>query len=299
MSSRYDRVELGQGRIRYTVHAVAPPPGNQALMRWAPLGAAVFFGLIVVGSGSPGSGFFGMLIRWAIAIGGGIYLHRWVKDWASRNAGGGGAEYSFITAASGITTSSRQMGSASAVTELPRSRIRSLSVSDWSTAASPSAAAIYADLEDDSSVILATGMDGGTAAALLADASAALGLPTPAASSAPRPATPGAPPPLPAEAARQRLDELRQAAAATLITSAMEPIKPGDYILVQDDAQQFSLHRASEGARERLVQLPPSHTVAALEFAKGQAGESDLWFESLEDRGGPASLVNRQRGAAG
>jgi hypothetical protein len=244
-----------------------------------------------------------MLIRWAIAIGGGIYLHRWVKDRASRNAGGGGAEYSFITAASGITVSARQMGSASAVTEIPRSRIRALSVSDWSTAESPMAAAIYADLEDESSSILATGMDGGTAAALLADAGAALGLPTVAAAGAPSPAvsaTSGvAPPSLPTAAARQRLDEQRKAFAATLITSAMEPIKPGDFILVQDAAELFSLHRAADGGREPVMQLPPSNTVAALDFAKGQSGSTDLWFESLEDRAGAAMLVNRQRNTSG
>jgi hypothetical protein len=292
MSSRYDRVELGQGRIRFTVHAASPPQSKQGLMHWLPLGAAVIFGLVVVGGGSPGSGFFGTLVRWVIGIAGGFYLHRWLKNWVARNAASGGAEYSFIAAASGITTSARQMGSSSAVTEIPRSRIRSLSVSDWSTAESPMQAAIYADLDDDTSSILATGMDGTTAASLQADASAALGLPLAAAAPGTAPVSP---PPSPAAAARQRLDAQRQAFAATLITSSMEPIKPGDFVLVQDAAESFSLHRAIDGGRESVMQLPPSNTLAALELSKRHVGGTDLWFESLEDRGGAAMLVNRQR----
>jgi hypothetical protein len=47
------------------------------------------------------------------------------------------------------------------------------------------------------------------------------------------------------------------------------------------------------------MQLPPSNTVAALDFAKGPSGSTDLWFESLEDRAGAAMLVNRQRNTSG
>jgi hypothetical protein len=292
MSSRYDRFELGQGRIRFAVHAAAPPQSQRGVMRWLPLGAAVFFGLVVVGGGTPGSGFFGTLVRWAIGIAGGFYLHRWLKNWVARKEVSSGAEYSFIAAASGITTSARQMGSSSAVTEIPRSRIRSLSVSDWSTAESGNQAAIYADMDDDTSSILATGMDGNTAASLVADASAVLGLPL---ATAPGKSTATVSPLSSSEAARQRLEAQRQAFASTLITSSMEPIKPGDFILVQDAAESFSLHRAIDGGRERIVQLPPSNTLAALEFSKGRAGGTDLWFESLEELGAAATLVNGQR----
>jgi hypothetical protein len=101
MDSSYRQEPLDGGQVRFTV-TPAPVPRASG----GPVIIAVIFGLFVVGTMSRNEGALGLIIRLAIAIFGGIKIHRWLNAWFAgkvdkvRSPGG-----TFVASAAGIETS--------------------------------------------------------------------------------------------------------------------------------------------------------------------------------------------------
>jgi hypothetical protein len=76
MDSSYRQEPLDGGRVRFTV-TPAPVPRASG----GPVIVAVIFGLFVLGTMSRTEGGFGLLLRLVVAIGGGIFIHRWLNRW--------------------------------------------------------------------------------------------------------------------------------------------------------------------------------------------------------------------------
>jgi len=101
MDSSYRQESLDGGRVRFTV-TPAPVPRASG----GPVIVAVLFALFVLGTMGRNEGAIGLILRLAIAIFGGIKIHRWLNGWFAsridkvRSPGG-----MFVASASGVETS--------------------------------------------------------------------------------------------------------------------------------------------------------------------------------------------------
>ena len=100
MESSYRQEALDGGRIRFTV-TPAPVPRASG----GPVIVAVIFGLFVLGTMGRNEGGLGLIVRLAIAVFGGIQIHKWLNRWFAgkvdkvRSPGG-----MFVASSSGVET---------------------------------------------------------------------------------------------------------------------------------------------------------------------------------------------------
>jgi hypothetical protein len=80
MDSSYRQEPLDGGRIRFTVTPASVPKASGA-----PSVITGIFVLVVLGTMNRAEGGFGLMVRLAIAIFGGIKLHGWINAWFARN----------------------------------------------------------------------------------------------------------------------------------------------------------------------------------------------------------------------
>jgi hypothetical protein len=80
VDSNYRQEPMQDGRVRFTVTPADVPKASGG-----PATLAVIFALMVLGTGGRDSSGFEWILRWAIAIGGGWQLFRFINGWFARN----------------------------------------------------------------------------------------------------------------------------------------------------------------------------------------------------------------------
>jgi hypothetical protein len=86
------------------------------------------------------------------------------------------------------------------------------------------------------------------------------------------------------------------APSAPSAPSATQAMQDGDLILAETHPGHFEIQRFIGGSRELVEAVPASGLVETVEYARGKAGDRNLWLEKVADTG-PAVLLPKPKTA--
>jgi hypothetical protein len=86
------------------------------------------------------------------------------------------------------------------------------------------------------------------------------------------------------------------ALSAPSAPSATQAMQDGDLILAETHPGHFEIQRFIGGSRELVEAVPASGLVETVEYARGKAGDRNLWLEKVADTG-PAVLLPKPKTA--